>query len=391
MNALPPMASGLTTQILSPHEALETHGGGWQLLAEHAANGDCFATPAFFRAWLATLSADVTPQVLTVVSGTRLIGLLPIMSATVWRGPRGVARHDFAPSDAQYLGAGPLRFCRLRQVSPIVSMPAAWVQRGPLVAPDQTQQVFSLLARTLADLKGWDVLAIPADEGDDQSLWLQSLKAVGLSPWVQGLDREISGIVNLRPFDELVATTNRNFRKNIRRAKSAAGQAGIGFFIHDDRSSVLEHWSMLAQVAQRSWKSQPSKDLLIPYQGAQDRFFSTLVKDPDPGVSPILAIAMQTGRPIAALLSLRTGSRLTAVLIFHDGSLPKANVGLLLLGKMIDWACDRGLGSYDLNASHPWLRHLVNGSRRQNIVAAFGKHPRGRVFGAISALARKQA
>ena len=71
-----PAASGLTD--------LEAE---WRVLAQEAENADCFATPAYFRAWLETLSKDVDPFILTIRHAGRLIH--PLGPRWVWR--RGCA------------------------------------------------------------------------------------------------------------------------------------------------------------------------------------------------------------------------------------------------------------------------------------------------------------
>jgi CelD/BcsL family acetyltransferase involved in cellulose biosynthesis len=149
----------------------------------------------------------------------------------------------------------------------------------------------------------------------------------------------------------------------------------------------------LAAVAAASWKDRGQSDggLLIPYAGGQRRFLEALVGDPaaEDEVVPILALARLGQSPVAALLSLRHGNRLTAIVIFRTEALPAASPGLLLVGRMMDWAAERGLEGYDLNATQDWTRYIVDEVRAQDIVVCFSRTVRGRAMGLVSAAARR--
>jgi CelD/BcsL family acetyltransferase involved in cellulose biosynthesis len=360
----------------------------WQALSLAVGRPSCFAAPAYFQAWRETLADDVSPFLLTARRAGRLAGVMPMMRARVRRGPLCAPRHDFAPSDRVLLGADRARPFAVRQLSPVVSMPASWVAPAPLCHDLDRVGVTQAMARHIAGLTGWDSFALPVDAGADQEMWLAALDGVGLRPWVHHLGRQIGAIGVVEPFAAKVARQNKKFRQNIRRAEAAAGRAGLTIAVYEG-NAVIAHLPALAAVGLQSWKQTGRGDgLTVPYAGRQQGFLEHLVTLAAEGM-PVLTVASCDGAPVAVLLSLLHGDRLTALVIFRNDAVPDASPGMLVLGRMIDWTHARGLAGFDLNATHEWTRHLIDEVRHQNIVVAFAPTWRGRGLGVVSALARR--
>ncbi|MFC2968287.1 GNAT family N-acetyltransferase [Acidimangrovimonas pyrenivorans] len=386
-------AGALTTERLGTPEEIAAVGDAWRCLARDCGEATCFAMPVYFRAWRDTLSGDVEPFLLTAWAGERLAGIMPMMRATVRRGPSCAPRHDFAPSDRGLLNSRRPRPFRLRQLSPVVSMPAVCVGPAPLCRPRERAAVIRAFARTLKQMAGWDGLVLPVDAETEQEEWRAALRAEGLAPWVLTLDRRIGGIDGVAPFQQIVARQNRNFRRNVRRAEGAARDLGLEIVLHQGRDAVLSALPVLAAVAARSWKEtgREDADLLIPYSGRQRAFVEALIADPglEAEMTPVLALARLQGRPVAALLWLLHGDRVTALLTFRTAEAARASPGLLLVGRMIDWAAARNLSAVDLNVTQDWARHLTDRIRTQNNVVCFSNGLRGRALGIVSGLARR--
>ena len=379
--------------VLDPWHGFDAIEAEWRALSLMAERPSCFASPSYFRAWRDTLSDDVEPFLLVARRGGLMQGVMPLMRATVRRGPLCAPRHDFAPSDRGLLGPGKPRPIRVDQLSPIVSMPAAWVGPAPLCLSPGRRQVVRAMASAIAGMTRWQVFALPVDAGDEQVEWLDALRAAGLNPWVLELGRHIGGITKVEPFATIVAQQNRNFRRNIRRAQQAANAAGLKIHVHEGRAEVAPRLPLLAAIAAQSWKQtgRANVDLTVPYLGAQQRFFERLITDPatDPDGTPLLAIATCAGTPVAASLMMLHGDRLTGLVTFCNDQIPEASPGMLVLGRMIDWVAERGLAGFELNATHEWTRRLIDETRTQNIVVCFSRTLRGRALALISATARR--
>lgn len=365
----------------------------WQRLSLAVERPSCFAAPSYFRAWNDTLADDVDPFLLTARRARRLVGIMPMMRAHVRRGPLCAPRHDFAPSDRAFLGAGRPRPLALRQLSPIVSMPATWVAPAPLCADADRAAVIRAMAAAISRLPDWDSFALPVDAGRDRELWRRALEAEGLRPWVHELGRTIGAIGTVEPFADKIGRHGWKLRQNIRRAAAAADRAGLAVELHEGHAAVARQLPVLDQVARASWKQtgRAGDALVVPYAGRQQAFFEHLIGDADraPEVTPLLAVASCAGQPVSALLCLQHGDRLTALITFRTEDIPQASPGMQVMARMVDWSHERRLSGFDLNASHEWTRHLVDETRSQDIIVCFAPTLRGRTLNLISTAARR--
>jgi CelD/BcsL family acetyltransferase involved in cellulose biosynthesis len=361
----------------------------WQALSLAVERPSCFATPAYFQAWRDTLADDVSPFLLIARQAGRLAGVMPMMRARVRRGPLCAPRHDFAPSDRVFLGEARSRPLPVRQLSPVVSMPASWTAPAPLCHAMDREAVIRAMARHMAGLDGWDSVAVPVDAGAVQDTWLEALDQAGLHPWVHALDRRIGAIGMVESFAAKAARQGSKFRQNIRRAQAAAQRVGLSIAVHEGQAARAQ-LPVLAAVAMQSWKQtgRGQGGLTVPYTGRQQAFTEHLLGMADEGM-PVLTVASCHGAPVAVLLSLLHGSWLTALLTFRNDRVPEASPGMLVFGHMIDWVAARGLAGFDLNASHEWARHLIDDVRHQNVIVGFAPTWRGQVLRRVSALARR--
>lgn len=396
MNApfLDPVKDGLVTvEVVDADTGFPSVEAEWRWLSLAVERPSCFAAPSYFRAWRDTLADDVAPFLLSARRAGRLVGIMPMMRARVWRGPLCAPRHDFAPSDRAFLGAGRPRPVALRQLSPVVSMPATWVAPAPLCADVDRAVVIRAMVAAIAALPDWDSFALPVDAGRDRDLWFNALEAAGLRPWVHELGRTIGSIGRVEPFAEKIARHGWKLRQNIRRATAAADRAGLALQVHEGHTAVARQLPVLAEVARASWKQtgRAGDSLVVPYAGRQQAFFERLLGDTTgaPEITPLLAVATCGDQPVSALLCLQHADRLTALVTFRTDAVPQASTGMQVMAKMVDWSHDRGLSGFDLNASHEWTRHLVDETRSQDIIVCFAPTLRGRMLNLISAAARR--
>ena len=378
----------MRTSLVDGRVAIVRYGEVWRSLAETVGSATLFMWPAIFDAWQQELAQGVSAEVLLAHCGSRLVGILPLMRATVLRGPAFVPRIDYAPYDRD-LAPPSLRPFPVRQVSSMVSWRATSLRPTLLCAPDDRASVIMAVAAALADMRGVDqiVLPVPVEEA---TLWLQGLRHAGLSPWTHDLQRKVLTLDALRPFEDIIAAQNRNFRKNVARARAAAAEAGVIWSIHDGPDQVLPHLDTIARVAGESWKGQGAGDrMAIPYAGPQQRFFERLLRDRHSGLSPLLAIAACGGQVISVALCQRHGEAMTGLLMFRNALHPDASPGLLLLGAVIDHAAAQGLRRLDLNTTQDWMRHVADTSHQLVNVVAFRPTIRGRAWELIARARRR--
>ena len=203
----------------------------WYGLALEAERANCFALPAYFRNWYETLSDDVETRLLVVRDGAQLLGVMPVMRARVWRGPSCVPRHDYAPADRLFVLHKRPRPFPVRQIAPVLSMPAQIAVPAPLCRAGTERDVTLAMARALVQMPKWDVIVIPSFEGIERDNWLSAFGLLGLDPRVHRLHRFIRSLRHVRPFSDIVAKHSKKFRQNIRRAQAAADKAGIELIV----------------------------------------------------------------------------------------------------------------------------------------------------------------
>lgn len=373
----------IRTLLLDGRAAIAGYGDAWRRLAEAVGCATLFMWPAIFDAWQHELSAGVSAEVLLVHYGTRLVGVLPLMRAIVRRGPAFVPRIDYAPFDRD-LAPPALRPFPVRQVSSVVSWRATSLRPTLLCLEEDRASVIDAVTAALAGLRGVDQIVLPV-RAEDAALWHQGLRRARLSPWTHDLQRKVLTLEALRPFDHIVADQNRNFRKNVARARAAAGEAGLVWSIHDGFDQVLPHLSTIARVAGESWKGKGLGDrMAIPYAGPQQRFFERLLQDRQSGLSPLLGIGSRQDEPVCVALCKRHGESLTGLLMFRNELHPEASPGLLLLGAVIDHAVRQGIRRLDLNTTQDWMRHVADTSHQIVNVVAFRPTLPGRAWQIIA-------
>lgn len=383
----------LRTEIIDPAADWTRLEAAWRDLAASSPQPSCFATPVMFKCWQRQLSGDVTSRIIAAYDGTQLVGVMPVMQAVVWRGPSCVPRHDFAPTDRDMLTGGRIRPIRLRQLSPVISIPATYAAPAPLCRPEHETAVTHVIANGMMAMRGWDVIVIPTFGGSNEDNWTRAFASAGQAVRMHRLGRTLQAIDEVRPFADIVAGAPKKFRQNVRRATAAAERAGIAFTCNEGAAAVATALPALRQVAIASWKhaGRAETGIHIPYEGRQQEFFEAVIGEAPTDVRPVLWTAHGGGQPAAALLCAVTGSTLTSLLIFRDQSFPEASLGMLLLAQMIDWAARSGLQRIELNATHEWVRHLVDERRSIDNTVVFAPSWRGRAFDYLHRLAQRRA
>jgi CelD/BcsL family acetyltransferase involved in cellulose biosynthesis len=264
-----------------------------------------------------------------------------------------------------------------------------WV--GPLSRSGFADAVRLAAARAMVALRRWDVIVMPAFEGGDAEAWSAAFRALGLEPAVQRLDRTVLRIERLRPFEDSVSVAkSRNLRRNVRRAQAAARDANLTFEILVGFEAAERKLELIQRIARSSWKHEgrTGQDVFLPYDGEQQTFFERLIRSRVLGVTPLVAIASEADKPVCLYLCLEHSGTLTTLLTFWNGRCAPASPGMLLLGRIMDWAVERGLKHIDLNATHEWLRHFADERRLMANVVVFAPTRIGSILRLASGAAK---
>jgi CelD/BcsL family acetyltransferase involved in cellulose biosynthesis len=346
----------------------------WQALAQAVRPARLFAQPCVWQSWQRTMGAGTRAPVMVVRDAGRLVGVLPLMMRQVWRGPTFGVRYDYDPADGHLLRDKPARWVPLRQISPVLSLPATMLGPTLLVTPDRQLAVIAAVTHGIVALRGWDVAVIPLDAGDIAP-WQRGFAAAGAQTAVQTLDRTDFSLTRVVALDALIAAQSQKFRANMRRARQVADRTGVRVAVDQDLSSGLPR---MARLAAESWKAQgrDGQHVMVPYAGVQRAFFEDLLQAAE-APQAVIATAMLGDAPIAMVLGVAQGGTLTTLLTFWNGTAKDATPGLLAMAALVDWAAQNGMRRVDFNTNSPWLRYLTDTVTLQQNLLVFAPTWRG--------------
>lgn len=385
-------ADPFTASVLDGAAGFSAIRAEWQALFATVEGSAWLCDPQSFHAWERQLRQKGGTLIVAVRDAAgNLRGILPLMRDLAWRGPAAAPRYDYDPQDRDLIVKRRVRPIPVRQISTVGSLPATLLWVTPLCRPEDKRAVQVAIAGAIVGLVGWDVTVLPAMEGEEEIGWQDAFASHGLNVRIQRLGRVAQDLHELAPFKTVVDRQKKKFRQNVRRAQTAATEAGLRFEIQVGAEAITSNFGTTAELARASWKHEgrENTDVHLAYDGAQQAYFEAFFASPELKSTPVLGIASDAEGPIAVLLMLRHGSSLTALLTFWNGRQPQASPGLLLLGTAIDWAAKEGLGQFDFNATAPWVRYIADTQRSFCHIIAFAPNLRGRALAMLSGLAQK--
>jgi len=360
----------------------------WAKLAAADAAGSFFAGPDFAHAFAETFAGRAKCEVLAFRSGTRLVGVVPMMRCRVRRGARLAVRHDYMAGDAGFLARPGFRFMPLRQISPLLGLEASVMSTHLAVAPGWEAAVWRSIPAALARAGGWDTAVLPVAEPGLAAL-VAAAREAGLGCRVTRMDRPMQALDPVRTSDDLIAAQNKKFRQNMRRAARFAEEAAVTLSLLQD-ADARAALGDFAALAGQSWKADTGSTrargeaLVVPYAGRQADLAARLAGAP--GLRPVLAAASGPDGLRAACLAFQTPVALTPFVMVQDAAAGRESLGHLVLHRLIDHADAAGLTRLDYNANSGWLESYVNRVEVIQGLTLFPPGLRGRLLGGLAGL-----
>lgn len=377
---LMPVNTGVTAKCLWDMPAIESVLPAWQALADRVHPGDFFLRPAVWQSWRRQLSGAKPAGLLLAYRDRTLIGVMPVMIRTVWRGPTLGVRYDYDPQDRRWLTEPARRMIPMRQLSPLLSLPATMLGPVLLTATPDRPAVIAAMAGAMSEQRGWDMAVFPLEQGA-LALWQAGFENAGLRCDEQALDRPGFSLRNVRPFEQIIAQQRQKGRQNHRRAVAAATKAGVTISICRNAPDTM---AIVRDLAAQSWKAKGRSDqhVNIPFEGPQGAFFDDLMLGADKS-RLVSAIARQNGTPIAIIMGAVTGGTLTALLTYWNGAERSASPGVLTLGALIDWGAGNRMEQIEFNSNSPWLKGIADHNEMQQNLLVFARGAKGRSLATI--------
>ena len=342
----------------------------WEAFADTIEPENFFIRPAVLDAWQSYLTTQPNYGVIVVRRDSVIIGVMPIMRRFGWRRPTLGIRYDYDPLDRIWLTKSSPGFIPVRQVGPVLSLPAT--MGGPIIsmAPENDDAVIGQIAHVIAKLQGWDLSVLPIEE-HLLPAWQKHLTAAGLQSKVHSLNRESLSLAKLAPIDEVVSRQSQKRRQNFRRARAAGERIGLLTRVCRDAE---ESTKMVARLAAKSWKAtgRGGEHTSIPYEGPQQKFIESLILGTDSS-NMVTCVMESEDEPVAIVLGVGLGGRLITLLTYWDGRYPDASPGTMAMAGIINWANDQDLNFVDFNSGATWLRIFADEKLAQHNLIVFGR------------------
>ena len=370
-----PENTAVTAEILWDQQAITAVLPEWQALVDAVQPTNFFLRPAVWESWTRQLSGAKPSGLMLAYKNQCLVGVMPVMIRTAWRGPTLGVRYDYDPQDRRWLTEPARRIIPMRQLSPVLSLPATMLGPVLLAADAHRPAVITAMAAAISMQREWDMAVFPLEQRELE-LWKAGFTKAGLRCDEQTLDRPGFGLRNITPFDQIIAQLNKKGRQNHRRAVAAAAKSGVTLSICQDAPDTM---AIVRDLAAQSWKAKgrSGQHTNIPFDGMQGAFFDDLMLGADKS-RLVSAIASQNGTPIAIIMGGVTGDTLTTLLTYWNGAESAASPGFLTLGAIIDWAAQNRIDQIDFNSNSPWLKSLGDHSETQQNLLVFACGARGR-------------
>jgi len=381
------MNRDVTARYIDVKTALSRYEAEWRSLADNTPDATLFMRPCVYAAWHREIAQNVTSSVIIVEQSGTLVGVLPTMRATNWRGRSMVPRIDYAPYDRELAPPSRNPF-PVRQLSSVVSWRGSSVRPTTLCLQQDRPQVFAAIAQLMARTPQVDQIVLPILDDGGEALWCDGFRAAGLTPYIHRLDRPLITLEAVRPFDQILANSSRNFRRNLQRANRAASNAGLTFTLYEGNAAVVGQMETFANLAAQSWKNANNNGdgsrIGMAYEGVQRAYLMQILNAGDPGLIPLLSVGYMGDTAIVASLYLCHAKTVTGLLTFRSEQLPAASPGMLSMIPAINWAAEHGFQRVDMNATQDWMRHMADTRRVLSNLVCFRNTLRGRLFGRIA-------
>lgn len=360
----------------------------WRALAQHSHNPHVFCSVEWFDAWRHAFGKNKKLGLLRVARGGQLIALQPLMIEGVRRGPALSALYDYTAEDVGFLEQRPrFRFVRVRQLSGLINLEAGNIRSLPLsLMPEMNAPDLVHYLKAMRGVAHWDVARLLCKDSEIQS-YLRALREAGLEAFAKRHFMPLYGL-QLKPWDDYLASRSRSFRKNFRHAieqgtnenKHFIARAYIGV------DQVAEALEKLFALARKSWKStgREGESVIIPLTERGAEFYRHICLTPSTEVVPYVQLIFDGDRLFGGALTLFYKDRLFGCQTYFDPEYARFSPGRLLFREMIEHGYTHGARIMDLNGGSQFVAHFSDFSDNYYQVLVFNTGLYGRLLHACA-------
>lgn len=308
---------------------------------------------------------------------------LELVSSLALRRPALGSRFAFCPADLPFILHPERRLLPLRQLSAPISLEAGNLRGGLQLAAGTPQpQAISGLVSALSRLRRWDYLTLPVP-ADEAPLWTEAAASLGLPALVRATGRTFHANLSAHAgWEGLMASASKKHRQNETQALRRVAEAGLTLWAGIPAEA---DFAALRQLADRSTKITrlQTAPVHVPYTARQEAFLRAACRLP--GMQGLMIRLEGPDGPLAAILWLRRGTDLLAIVTFHIEEARAFSPGLLLMREAFIWARAHGIERLDFNATDPLNARYSDRTQDFHDLLLFPPHLKGRLLHRLAA------
>jgi hypothetical protein len=257
--------------------------------------------------------------------------------------------------DAGDAGFAAMGKMELEGVRAFIGLDPIWAFASAVVGP-QPKSVFARLEARVRNDPSWDLLLL-SGLVEDSDLDSAAISAFAHHYSLFAGPEAVRVIANLTDgVDGWWTRRSEKFRRNIRRAKSAAENTGLQIEVVDDLAPELLLQRLLL-IEQKSWKGQEDSGLL---GGDMAAFYGRML-GPLHGTQRVrAAIARIEGTDVGYILGAVRGSTYRGLQVSYGAPWRHLSIGNLLQDHEVRRVGHAGITRYDLGMEMPYKHHWAD-------------------------------
>jgi hypothetical protein len=177
-------------------------------------------------------------------------------------------------------------------------------------------------------------------------------------------------------FDGYLARRSGNFRRNLKRARQRADEAGIGFTRHCPSSVEAAEtlYARMIAVERTSWKGLSFRGMDQP---STYHFYRRMLRRLARSGDARVMLATQDGRDVGFILGGMAGGIYRGQQFSYEQASAELSIGNLLQAEQISWLCEQGATRYDMGPLDDFLMaYKFHWTELQMPIQAWVLHPR---------------
>lgn len=327
----------MRAEIIRTEEGFRELAQPWGELFASCSGATPFSSWEWTYSWWKHLGRRGKPFILTLRQGRELLGILPL-----WRHP------GLAAGRLGFLGQGVSDYHDL------------------LILPGEVRGALETLRETLRRYRGWLALDLQHIPATSPLPGLLSPEAIGEDLILRGHRQDICQVLPLPgSWDELLGGLKKSFRQNLAYAERRLQRESRLEMVRISPAELPAGLERLFELHQRRWRTRgfPGAFFRPPVRAFHREAAWRLAEAGQLGLFELRV----NGQTVASLYGFRVPGGFYYYLGGFDGEWASRSVGNVLLARVMAWAIEEGLPTFDFLRGEEGYKTLWQAERRSNL------------------------